>query len=163
MRRAGAAPWGQATSRTFFFVVHRMPDALTVAIARVGGRPAAAANVAVASAPSIELVDLRGQPEVGLRETALGVRGERQADLVPAVQEDVRMMVCLLRNLRHAVDESDRGGEILELALARDRLRQAGVELAPALVSRAPLAGLGESLLDLGLCQRAHLAPRLPR
>ena len=65
--------------------------------------------------------------EVGLGEAALGVGGERQADLVPAVDEDVGVVVGLLGQFGHAVDEGDRGGEVGELPLALDGGRRQSV------------------------------------
>ena len=69
----------------------------------------------------------RGEREVGVGEAALGVRGELQAHLVPAVHEYVRVVVGVLRQRGDAVDEGDRRAEVGELVLAHDR-----VALVPA-------------------------------
>ena len=67
-----------------------------------------------------------------------GVRGERQAHLVPAVHEDVGVVVGRLGDLGDAVDERDRRGEVGE---ARGRARSS--EPSPSL----PLAERGQALL----------------
>jgi hypothetical protein len=69
-----------------------------------------------------ELLDAPGEVEIGLCESSLGVGGELQADLVPAVDQDVGVMVCPLGLRSGAVDEGDRLGEVGEGELAHDRL-----------------------------------------
>ena len=49
-----------------------------------------------------------GEVEVGLGDPALAVGRQRQADLVPAVDEDVRVVVARPRPLARPVDERDR-------------------------------------------------------
>src|SRR3954454_19222054 len=81
------------------------------------------------------------------------MRREREADLVPAVDEDVRMVVGPLGHLRHLVDERHRGGEVGEAEVAHQR----GALLAPVahillpmrIVSLVPSAT--EMLFALGL------------
>src|SRR5216683_2746275 len=89
-----------------------LADRSTVARARVG-RTACAPG-------SGRPVDLAGQAKVGVREAPFGVGRERQADLVPAVEQDVGVVVRRLGDLGHAVDEGDRRGEVLEPPLALD-------------------------------------------
>ena len=73
-----------------------------------GGRPArwfAAAIVPRAGrrrrSRGDERVDRRREREIGLGDAALAVRGERQAQLVPAVDEDVRVVVRGLGGAGH--------------------------------------------------------------
>src|SRR3712207_9314407 len=82
-------------------------------------------------------VDAGGEVEVGRGQAALGVVGDRQADAVPAVDEDVRMVVELLRHGADAVDERERGGEAGELPVAHDR-----VAVAPPVAPRQPALAL---------------------
>ena len=73
----------------------------------------------------------RASVEVGLGDAALAVGRQRQADLVPAVDEDVRVVVGLLgAACATAVDEGDRRGEVLELEVADDRRRPRGASRA---------------------------------
>src|SRR3954468_8365918 len=62
-------------------------------------------------------VDALGHRTILVGQAALGVRGEGEADLVPAVHEDVRVVVGLLGRVGHAVHEGHRGGEVLELVV----------------------------------------------
>ena len=96
-----------------------------------------------------EALDLRREAEVRVGETRLGVRGERQAHFVPAVDEDVRVVVGLLGERCHAVDEVDRGGEVLELQIALDRRRPPDLRAGPV-----PLAGACQALLYLRVAER---------
>src|ERR1700728_3851811 len=86
---------------------------------------------------SRKAVDAPRKLEVGAGEPTLGVRRELQANLVPAVQEDVGMMVGGLGSLGDTVDERDRLGKIRELQLAHDRLA-----LAPPLTAGEPSVNL---------------------
>lgn len=82
-------------------------------------------------------VDALGEIEVGMRQTTLGVSGELEADLVPAVQQDVGMVVCPLGFSRQQVHEADRLLEVRELQLANYRL-----PLSPPLAVAQPLLDL---------------------
>src|SRR4051812_48205223 len=64
---------------------------------------------------SLQAVDLVGQRVVVLGHAALAVRRQREADLVPPVDENVRVVVALLGDLGDLVDEGHRTGEVLEL------------------------------------------------
>ncbi len=77
--------------------------------------------------------------EVGVGEPALRVRGEREADLVPAVDEDVRVVVLLLGDLGDAVDEGDRRREVRERQISR--VDRAAVARRPAARARAGAPG----------------------
>ena len=108
---------GPSGPRYFGEVLRRrssLADVPNLARRRVGRR--------AASPRSEQAVDLGRQPEVGVGEPALGVRRERQADLVPAVEEDVGVVVGGLGELGDAVDERDRGGEVREAEVPDDRL-----------------------------------------
>jgi iron complex transport system substrate-binding protein len=61
------------------------------------------------------------------------------------VDEDVGVVVRLLREVRHAVHEPHRGGEVRQLPVADDR-----VSLPPPLAPPEPL-------LDVGVAQRCHI------
>src|ERR1700730_14983610 len=93
----------------------------------------------------------RREAEVRVGEAPLGVREERQAHLVPAVYEDVGVVVGFLGKLRHAVDEVDRGGEVLELQIPHDRRLPAVLRAGPA-----PLAGARQAVLDLRVAERGY-------
>ena len=67
-------------------------------------------------------VEPAGEVEIRLGDTAGGVSGERERDLVVAVDGDVRVMVGRLGRLGHPVDEGDRRREVVELQLADDRV-----------------------------------------
>ncbi len=74
-----------------------------------------------------------GQPVDGLRQlevrrgqAAGGVVGDREPDLVPTVDEDVGVMVGGLGGVSHAVDEGDRGDEVIQLPFADDLIALAG-------------------------------------
>ena len=69
-----------------------------------------------------ERVDRRGEREIRLGDAALAVRGQRQAQLVPAVDEDVRMVVGGLGGVAHSVGERHRRGEVGDLDVAHDRV-----------------------------------------
>src|SRR3954447_7356591 len=84
-----------------------------------------------------EPVEPRGEPVVRLGDAALRTGGERQADLVPPVHEDVRVVVRRLGGLGHAVHERNRLGEARELQVA-DEL---AVLLAPVLVELRRILG----------------------
>src|SRR5450759_556853 len=99
-----------------------------------------------APARSGELVDPAGELEVGGGEAALRVGAERQAHLVPAVQEDVRVVVGGLCGVGYAVHEGDRGGEVGELELAGDRL-----EIGPA-----PAVEALQAIVDLRVVEGWH-------
>src|SRR2546421_11123058 len=98
---------------------------------------------------SEEALDARREAEVRLGEARLRVRGERQAHFVPAVQKDVGVVVGLLGELRHTVDEVHRRTEILELQVPYDRRLLAVLRAGPA-----PLAGAGQAILDLRVAER---------
>jgi hypothetical protein len=70
----------------------------------------------------IEVIDLFGQLEVGVRETPGGMVGDGQPHLVPAVHEDVGVVVGRLGDLGDAIDERDRRDEVVELPIADDLL-----------------------------------------
>src|SRR4051794_5108464 len=72
------------------------------------------------------------------------MRGQREADLVPPVDEDVRVVVGVLGRLGHAVDERHRGREVLHLPLADD------------LVALALPGAVRQPLADLGVTQQCH-------
>ena len=72
--------------------------------------------------PGAERVDAFSHRAVVVGQLALGVRRELQADLVPAVDQDVRVVVVLLGDVRHPVHERDRRHEVLELVVADQRL-----------------------------------------
>src|SRR5690242_19332156 len=55
-----------------------------------------------------QTVDAAREVEVTLRQTIGGMGAELKADLVPAVDQDVRMVVGGLRQAGHAVDERHR-------------------------------------------------------
>ena len=82
------------------------------------------------------------------------MRGERQAHLVPAVHEDVGVVVGGLGGLGDAVDERDRGGEVGEAASSRTIERS-----SPACQS----ADAGQALLDLGVAEQCSSVARLAR
>src|SRR3954468_20638403 len=87
-------------------------------------------SAASARSPTAALsqrVDPRRKLEVVLGQAALGVRRERQVDLVPR-DRDVGVVVYLLGRRRDPVHEVDRPGEVAELELPRYR-----VALAPPL------------------------------
>src|SRR5215211_2781249 len=67
-------------------------------------------------------VDPLGHRAVVVGQLALGVRRQCQPHLVPAVDEDVRVVVGLLGGVGHLVDECHRLGEVLELIVANQRL-----------------------------------------
>src|SRR4051794_17074048 len=73
-------------------------------------------------APALELVDGRRELMVVLGHAALAVRRERQRDVVPAVDEDVGMVVSLLGEVRDAVHEPHRRLEVRELEVANQRV-----------------------------------------
>src|SRR5437660_2865788 len=79
-----------------------------------------AANGSSRSGGSDQAVDPLSHREIGLGEASGRVVGQRQPDLVPAVDEDVRVMIGLLGRVGHAVDELHGLGEILKLPLADD-------------------------------------------
>lgn len=110
-------------------VFHRWPTAQTVAGALVG---------------SNETVDARCHIEIGPGETALGVRGELEANLVPAVHVNVGVMVGHLGGVGDTVDERDRLREVLKGKLPHDRL-----------VITVPLTG-GEAVVDLRIGEECH-------
>src|SRR5439155_14424268 len=118
-----------------------------------GGRGLAGGPGGRARRRSEQGVDAPGKREIGLREPALGVGRELEAHLVPAVHEDVRVVVGLLGQLGHAVHERDRGGEVRELQLARDR----------RLIVPVPVRDGGQALVDLGVAERGHATARLAR
>src|SRR5215213_7797518 len=64
---------------------------------------------------------------VGLRHRAGRVRRERQPDLVPPVDEDVRVVIGPLGHLRDLVDEPHRGREVRDLEV----LHEGGALLSP--------------------------------
>src|SRR5258708_39250798 len=72
------------------------------------------------------------------------MRRERQPHAVPAVDVDVRMVVELLGDLGHHVDECDRRGEVVELVVAHERVAVA-----------APISAL-EPLRDLVVVEPSH-------
>src|SRR4051794_38191982 len=94
--------------------------------------------------PSEQPVNPGRHVEVGRGEAALAVVRERQADLVPVVDEDVRVVIGRLGGVGDLVDEGDRALEALELEVADD----------PVAVA-APLAAL-EALADLLVAQPCH-------
>src|SRR4029079_1551535 len=69
-----------------------------------------------------QTVDAAREVEVTLRQTIGRMRAEREADPVPAVDQDVRMVVGGLRQAGHAVDERHRAREVPELEVAHDRV-----------------------------------------
>ena len=116
-----------ATSRRIFFVVHRSRRP------RNGSKPSGRRRLAGGSCRAT-LRRARRSLAASAKSASVrppcGVGGERQAHLVPAVDEDVRVVVGPLGQLGHAVDEGDRGGEVLELPLAHDRVPVAHPPLA---------------------------------
>src|SRR3954452_21374346 len=64
--------------------------------------------------PDPQAVNRGREVVVGLRHRARRVGRERQPDLVPAVDQDVRMVVGRLGHLRHLVDEAHRAREVGE-------------------------------------------------
>jgi hypothetical protein len=91
-----------------------------------------------------ERVDLRSEREVGLGQAAVRVGGERQAHVVPAVHEDVGVVIGRLCGRRDGVDERDRCGEVGKLALAHDL----GAVALPL--------GVVQVLLDLCVAEQCH-------
>src|SRR4051794_31000257 len=71
--------------------------------------------------PDPQAVNARSEVVVGLRHAALRVRREREAHLVPAVDEDVGMVVGPLGHLGHLVDERHGGGEVRKAEVAHER------------------------------------------
>src|SRR5438105_8185774 len=86
-----------------------------------------------------------GEPEVGLGQAARRVVGHGEAHVVPAVQQDVGVVVGGLGDLGHGVDELHRAPEVLELPLAHDLVALA-----------RPLAGR-QALGDLLVTQQFHI------
>jgi hypothetical protein len=93
-----------------------------------------------------ETVDLGGELEVRVGETTLGVRGEGQADLVPAVHENIGVVVSRLCDLSDAVNERERCSEVREGEVAHD----------PAVPICAPVGDANQSLLYVGIIEQAH-------
>lgn len=110
-------------------VFHRWPTAQTVAGALVG---------------SNETVDARRHIEIGPGETALGVRGELEANLVPAVHVNVGVMVGHLGGVGDTIDKRDRLREVLKGKLPHNR-----PPVAP------PLTG-GKAIVDLRIGEECH-------
>src|SRR3954466_7288282 len=108
---------------------------------------------------SPERVDALRHVEVALGQAALAVRRQRQPDLVPPVDEDVRVVVGRLGRLGDLVDVGHRRREVLELAVADDRAAVA----APVGARRAALDLLIGQEVCHTLSSRAHRLPRAPR
>jgi hypothetical protein len=98
-------------------------EAQTIARGEILDTRAVARSVPLGRPPnSGKTVDAPRKLEIGTGEPALGVRRDLQANPVPAVQEDVGMMVGGLGSVGNPVDERDRMGKVGELPLAHDRL-----------------------------------------
>src|SRR4051812_1970528 len=100
-----------------------------------------------------QVVDLLRELEVGVRQSALGVRRERAVDRVPRDRQ-IRVVVHLLRRRGDPVDELDRRLEVLELEPAFDHL-------AVALPAR-PLLEPAVRFVVTQNCHRSPCANRKP-
>src|ERR1700722_7553847 len=136
-----------SSSSSFIVLVSRS----TVARETGGRRLEAKPTSTQAQAPSTQIVDLRRQLDVGLRKAVLRVSRERQAHLVPAMQQDVRVVVRRLRQLPHTLHESKRIREVRKLPIARQR---------PFPIQPPPVQAR-QSAIDLHGTQQRH-ASRLP-
>ena len=146
-RSAHARPVGATLLRgRFFVVVHRAGRRVngSKGDGRTRGPPALAQARRSIRAASSKSASVR---------PPCGVRRQRQADLVPAVQQDVGVVVGDLGRLRHAVDERHRVGEVRERELAHDR-----APLAPRATPLRRRAAAGSRSRSAG-----SSAARLPR
>src|SRR5215210_6941989 len=107
--------------------------------------------------PDPQAVNPGREIAVGLGQRAGGVRREREADVVPAVDQDVRMVVGRLGHLRHLVDERHRAGEVGErevadegrallAPLAHILIRVRIVSLVPSATEMLFALGLGDEV-----------------
>src|SRR5262249_29276458 len=92
-------------------------------------------------------VEAAGEAEVVLRQASGDVRALRQGDLVPP-DRDVRVVVLLLGDLRHPVDERHRLLEVLERHGLDDRV-----------LGALPARGRRQLAVDGVAVQPVHLAP----
>src|SRR3712207_5623808 len=99
----------------------------------------------------LQAVDRPGHLDVRAGQAARGVRREREADAIPAVDEDVRVVVGRLGGLGDAVDERDGGGEVRKMPVAHDR------------VALADPVGPRERVTDLVVAEQCHAVPRADR
>src|SRR5919106_5961088 len=123
-------------------------------------RRRSSADVAESSIGSRQAGDATGQLEVVLSQAALGVRGDRDRDLVPRDRE-VGVMVHVLGIRSQPVDEVHGPLEVVELELPADRVAVPFPAVQP-----------GQPVVDLLVAQTCHprlrceslpLCPRRPR
>src|ERR687891_2106847 len=110
--------------------------------------------------PTSEGVDATGHLVVVLGQLSGRVRGERQTDVVPAVDGDVGVVVDLLGEVGNAVHIGHRLGEVLELQVTREVI---GPGLQPDEIDRAvrTLTEQGRSIYELDEDALARLQPDL--
>ncbi len=69
----------------------------------------------------LQHIDLDGKTEIFFRQSALAVSRDTEADIVPSMNQNIRMVIHALSLNRHTVDEFHRLFKVIEFEIPDDR------------------------------------------